>query len=108
MADDTKPQSDKSEPLEVKILSCTAEFYIASQERHINAYVAVPLDLECYNNYPSFPDLRAKAQSLGCEAITDVRGVTESKQIGSWGYKIHHLLGMGLILKTEKSEEELK
>jgi hypothetical protein len=81
-------------PLEVKVLSCTAEFYIAVQKRNISAYQVIPLEVSYYADHPSIDELKYQARIFGCEVITDIR------QIDSKGFH-RFLFGTGLELLTE-------
>ena len=96
----TDSDQETQAPKTLEVLSCTAEFYIATQGRNITAYNVKHLKIT-YSDYlrqserlNPVKELKEKARGLGCEVVTDVRQLDTI--CGSYC-----ILGTGLILKTE-------
>ena len=94
---DTTDNQEPQKPKTLEVLSCTAEFYIATQGRNITAYKVEHLEVSYRREgwYNPLGALKQKAELLKCEVVTDVRQIDECSHICL-------LKGTGLILKTEE------
>lgn len=98
---DNLPNQDETQK-EIKILSCSAEFYIATQGRSISAYRTVALDEIVLNDPDSTYNIKNAARRLGCEVVTDIR------QIGHPSQARQRFIGIGLILRKESDNPKEK
>jgi hypothetical protein len=99
-------ENDNRRPKDIKLLPCSAEFYVSNQGRNASAYTLVDLLVLGDSLYDSRRNLMGEAKKLGCEVVTDVRYIGEretefdSAEFYTWG--------TGLILKLEKDAKDDK
>jgi hypothetical protein len=92
----------------IQILSCSAEFYIATQQRNLTAYEIIPLQIDYsisqWSGYP-MSELEEKAKEAGCEVITNpvqVDITTNHRRLMATGLRLKKAADE----KTEAQSEE--